>query len=145
MEKYSKGQVEAISGIIIGAVLLFVGLYMVASVSNALPAGTVSEYTYSTATNGTDVILNASNQTIIAYAGTIPSISGVLPVDESVTVTFSSLSLTNRTAYVYLNDVLASTVTVVASANGYTPTITTAVIDGIYVGSNGNNITYVLG
>ena len=41
---YSKGQAEAISGIIIGAVMLFIGLFMVAAVSDATEINDSSDF-----------------------------------------------------------------------------------------------------
>jgi hypothetical protein len=94
MEKYSKGQAEAISGIIIGAVLLFVGLFMVASVSDALPASQVHEFVYTTATNATDLTLNGSiNSTNSIYVTDIATITG-LTADKTLVITYDNENAT---------------------------------------------------
>ena len=137
---YSKGQAEAISGIIIGAVLLFVGLFMVSAVSEVTSESTLKEYRYTTVTNSTDsVSINTTlNGTHKLTIGTIVSISGDTP-DKTLTVIANNSDTSNKTITVYLNDVSIGTFVAVKSVADTSKTFTGLT----WVANTINNLTYV--
>ena len=136
--KFSKGQAEAISGIVIGAVMLFIGLFMISAVSSATPEDTLKEYGYTTVTNSTDLTLNGStNQTHNLAIGALVSIEGVTP-DKTITTTVDNQNATtNFTVNVYLNGVALDTIN---ALNGTTTTGSYTAVD--WVASATNNLTY---
>ena len=139
MKKYSKGQAEAISGIIVGAVLLFVGLFMVATVSNITPESTLKDYGYTTATNSTDLTIDVtSNGTHKVTIGTIVSITGETASSLLTTIVDNQNGTNSFTVYVLLND--ASLGTITATNN----TITTQQFTSVnWVTGSVNKLTYV--
>ena len=139
MKKYSKGQAEAISGIIVGAVLLFVGLFMVATVSNITPESTLKDYGYTTATNSTDLTIDVtSNGTHKVTIGTIVSITGETASSLLTTIVDNQNGTNSFTVYVLLNDVSLGTIT--ATNN----TITTQQFSDVnWVTGSVNTLTYV--
>jgi len=62
---FSKGQAEAISGIIIGAVMLFIGLFMISAVSDATSIDNTSDFA-------------STKSSLISTVGTIFSVLGLV-------------------------------------------------------------------
>lgn len=139
-KKYSKGQVEAISGIVIGAVLLFVGLFMVSLVSSATPENILKDYAYTTVTNSTDLTLNISvNQTHQLVIGALVSIDAETP-DKTITTAVDNQNTTsNLTVNVYLNTGSLGTI------NALNGTTTTGIFTSVsWADSRTNNVTYYI-
>jgi len=136
---YSKGQATAIMGIVLGAVLLFIGLFMVSIVNEVTPESTLKDYGYTTVTNSSSsgYINTSHNGTHSLTIGTIVSISGETP-EKTLTIKAENTDSTDRDFDVYVNGVNVSRVT----AKNLTNTTTT--ISNInWVANAKNNITYI--
>ena len=83
----SKGQAEAISGIIIGGVMLFIGLFMISAVSDATAINNSSAF-YSTQTS------------LISTIGTVFSVLGLVLIVIALALAIGALKgsmITGRT------------------------------------------------
>ena len=135
--KFSKGQVEALTGIVLGAVLLFVGLFMISTISSATPESTLKDYGYTTVTNSTALTLNGSvNQTQNLAIGTLVSISGETS-DKTLVIKANNTHATDTfNLKVYLNGNLKATETL---PNNTVTTLTYTDVN--WVASATNNVT----
>jgi len=137
--KCSKGQATAIMGIVLGAVLLFIGLFMVSIVNEVTPESTLKDYGYTTVTNSSSsgYINTSQNGTHSLTIGTIVSISGETP-EKTLTIKAENTDSTDRDFDVYVNGVNVSRVTATNLTN------TTVTLSNInWVANAKNNITYV--
>lgn len=75
---YSKGQAEAISGIIIGAVMLFIGLFMIAAVSDATAIDNESDFV-------------DTKTGLISTMGTVFSVLGLVLIVIALALAISAL------------------------------------------------------
>ena len=75
---YSKGQAEAISGIIIGAVMLFIGLFMIAAVSDATAIDNTSDFV-------------DTKTGLISTMGTVFSVLGLVLIVIALALAISAL------------------------------------------------------
>ena len=75
---FSRGQAEAISGIIIGGVMLFIGLFMISAVSDA------------TSINNTSSFYSVQNG-LISTMGTVFSVLGLVLIVVALAVAIGAL------------------------------------------------------
>ena len=126
-------------------IILFMGVYLSSSIYSILfPQNQLADYTYTTTTNTSILSLDASNQSSLLYVGSIPSISGSVPI-ETLSANYDSYDQDNRKVYVYLNGVLVGEVVATKSPDGLVPVATNATISISGLQSNLNNVSYVLG
>ena len=74
----SKGQAEAISGIIIGAVMLFIGLFVISAVSDATAINNSSDF-------------YGVQQTLVSTVGTIFSVLGLVLIVVALAIAIGAL------------------------------------------------------
>lgn len=75
---FSRGQAEAISGIIIGAVMLFIGLFMISAVSDATAINNTSDFA-------------DTKTSLIATMGTIFSVLGLVLIVVALALAIGAL------------------------------------------------------
>ena len=98
-------------------VLLFVGIFMISLVSDLQAENTLYDYTYTTATNSTDITINSSLNA--SYTLTITDIASIQDSDpvKTITVILDNQDSGDYTVTGWLNDVSLGTVTAENNTN----------------------------
>ena len=118
-------------------VLLFVGIFMISMVSGLLAEDTIYDYTYTTATNSTDINIDSSANA--SYTLTITDIASIQNSDpvKTITVILDNQDSSDYTVTGWLNGVSLGDVTAENNTN-----TTNSFSDVSFVENADNNITF---